>query len=158
MTQCQDLIPYCYDKLLSSGELILTTVNLAEQLLKLFCEKIPKQFIIIDGLDECDPQQRKLVLSFSLKIVDSCDDREPGKLRLLFVSQQCSDVEKALKTAEILKLTEKDNEKDIKKYVLGRLKEIQEKHSLEYHVTECIQESTVARSKGTPRNQNYQLN
>jgi hypothetical protein len=149
LNHCRELIPYCYEKYLSSGELNLTSPALAERLLKLFLEKIPKQFIIIDGLDECNPAQRKLVLSFFTSMVDRCDEREPGKLRVLFVSQDFHDIGKALQTADVMKLTPEDNENDIKAYVHDWSKRIREKYLLNDEQIEFIQESTLIRSKGS---------
>ena len=80
--KCPELIPYCYEKSQTSGELNLITTRLAEQLLKLFFERIARLYIVIDGLDECDLPQRKLVLSFFTAIVAHCDDYDPGKLRI----------------------------------------------------------------------------
>jgi hypothetical protein len=148
LNQCRELVPYCHDKFLSGGELTLTIPSLAEQLLKLFCEKIPKQYIIIDGLDECDPAQRKLILSFFTTMVDRCDERDPGKLRVLYVSQHYPDIERALQTATVLKLTTEDNKNDIKTYVHYWSTKIQQKYDLETDKVEYIRESTCVRSQG----------
>lgn len=149
LNHSRELIPYCYEKCLSSGELNLTSLALAERLLKLCFEKIPKQFIIIDGLDECNPLQRKLVLSFFASVVDKCDEREPGKLRVLFVSQDFPDIGKALQTADVMKLTQGDNKNDIKSYVYDWSKRIERKYDLDDEQTEYIQESTLIRSQGS---------
>jgi hypothetical protein len=149
LNQCRDLVPYCYDKITSSGEVKLTSPSLAEQLLKLFCEKIAKQYIIIDGLDECEKAQRKLVLSFFLETVDRCDERDPGKLRVLFVSQDYPDIEKALRTTTVFKLTAEDNKKDIMAYVCDWSTKIKKKYTLESNIVEYIQDSTCIRSQGT---------
>jgi hypothetical protein len=149
LNQCRELVPYCYDKSVSSGELTLTTTSLAMQLLKLFFERIPKSYIIIDGLGECDHMERKLVLSFFMTIVDHLD---PGKLRVLFVSQDYPDIGKALPTAVVFTLTAEDNENDIKTYVRDWSLKIQRKFSLEMDIVEYIQESTCIRSKGTINN------
>lgn len=149
LNRCRELIPYCYEKCLFSGELNLTSLALAEQLLKLFFEKIPKQFIIIDGLDECNPAQRKLVLLFFTSMVDKCDEREPGKLRVLFVSQDFPDIGKALQTADVMKLTPDDNKNDIKAYVYDWSKKIRSKYHLNDEQIEFIQESTLIRSQGS---------
>jgi hypothetical protein len=126
----------------------LTSSALAEQLLKLFFEKIPKHYIIIDGLDECNPAQRKLVLTFFTTIVDRCDEREPGKLRVLFVSQDFPDIGKALQTATIMKLTPEDNKNDIEAYINDWSKKIEKKYSVGIEEVEFIQESTLIRSQG----------
>lgn len=148
LNHCRELIPYCYDKFLSSGDLTLTTPSLAERLLSLFCEKITKQFVIIDGLDECDPAQRKLALQFFTTMVGRCDEHEPGKLRVLFVSQHYPDIEKALQTAAVLKLKSEDNKSDIKAYVHDWCGKIQQEFDLEMEDIEYIQESTCIRSNG----------
>lgn len=126
----------------------MTTTSLAEQLLKLFFEKIAKQYIIIDGLDECDPAQRRLVLSFFTTTVDRCDEHDPGKLRLLFVSQNYPDIAKALQAAPVLKLTAEDNKTDIKAYVRDWCKKIQDRYDIDFDKVEYIQESTCIRSNG----------
>jgi len=148
LNQCRELVPYCYDKFHSSGELILTSPTLAEQLMKLFCEKLPKQYIVIDGLDECDPSQRKLILSFFTAMVDRCDELDPGKLRVAFVSQYFQDIAKALQSAQELKLKPEDNKHDIEVYVRAWCIKIQQKYGLGTDQIKYIQESTCIRSQG----------
>ena len=146
--QCRDLLPYCHDKHLSSGELTLASANLAKNLLEVFCQKIPKQYIIIDGLDECDLAERKLVLSFFNTMVDRCDAQQPGKLRVLFVSQDYNDIRKALPTAAIISLGPMDNENDIKLYVEIWAVKIQQKFGLRNDQIDWVKTSTCTRAKG----------
>jgi len=126
----------------------LTSTTLAEQLLKYYFEMMSKQFIIIDGLDECNQGQRKLLLTFFNTMVDRCDEREPGKLRVLFISQAFPDIEKALLKAETLKLTEEDNKKDIKSYIEDWSKKIREFYGLTAEQAKFIVDSTMIRSRG----------
>ena len=149
LNKCRELIPYCYDKYSSSGEVNLTSTALAEQILKLFFEKIPKHFIIVDGLDECNQPQRKLLLTFFNSMVERCDEREPGKLRVLFVSQNFPDIVKALPTATIVNLTQEDNKSDIKAYVKSWTKKIKDRYDLTAKQAEFIEETTMIRSQGT---------
>jgi hypothetical protein len=148
LSQCHELIPWCHEKHLSSGELVLTSAGLAKQLLDVFCQKIPKQYIIIDGLDECDPAERKLVLSFFTAMVDRCDAQQPGKLRVLFVSQDFNDIRKALPTAATISLGPTDNEGDIKAYVEIWAAKIQRKFELDSDQVDWIEASTCARAQG----------
>ena len=127
---------------------MLTSTNLAEGLLKLFFEKIPKHFVIVDGLDECNQPQRKLILTFFNTMVDRCDEREPGKLRVLFVSQYFSDIAKALPTATVVNLTPEDNKNDIKAYVKHWTREIKDLYELTPKQAEFIEETTMIRSQG----------
>lgn len=126
----------------------MTSVNIAEQLFKLFLEILPKVFIIIDGLDECEISQRKLLLSSLTKQVDHWDERETGKLRIMFVSQQLADIDKALSTATVFSLSQLDNESDIKLFVETWCNKIQSKHELDMNHVEYIRDSTLIRSEG----------
>lgn len=148
LTQCRDLVPYCHDRKSSSGELTLASTHLTTQILELFCQKIPKQYIIIDGLDECETVERKQILAFFNRLVGRCDAYEPGKLRVLFVSQDYPDISKALPTAGIISMKPKDNENDIKGFVNKWAKKIQEKHELNDNQTEYIKLSTCEKAQG----------
>ena len=120
-------------------------------MLKLFFEKIPKQFIIIDGLDECDIQQRKLIMTFFTSMVNQCDELEPGKLRVLFVSQEFPDIAKALQTADTLKLTKEHNENDIKSFIRDWSGRIRTKYNITPEQADFIEESTFVRAQGNSR-------
>ncbi|KAG4441876.1 hypothetical protein IFR05_002617 [Cadophora sp. M221] len=144
----RDLIPYCHDRMVSTGEINLTTTTLAESLLKILFEKAENTRIVIDGLDECDADQRKLLLAFFTDAVDHFDERDPGKLRVLFISQDYLDIQKGLQSATVLKLTSEDNEADIKTYVREWSLKFQSKYELDPVMLEEIQESTCARAKG----------
>jgi hypothetical protein len=82
-------------------------------------------------------------------MVDRCDEREPGKLRVLFVSQDFPDIKKSLQTASVMKLTPEDNKDDIVAYVHDWSKKIREKYYLNDEQVEFIQESTLIRSQGS---------
>lgn len=148
LSQNRDLVRYFHDKFLSSGQTTLESINLGKQLLKQLCEQIPKLFIIIDGLDECESQERKLILSFYTDMVGHCDSSQPGKLRLLFVSQDYNDIKKALSVGEVLSLRPSDNKFDIRIYVDHWAAKIRQKHELDGQQIENIKESTCARAQG----------
>jgi hypothetical protein len=149
LPRCPDFVPYCYEKCLSGGELILTSATLTKQLLELFCERLEKIFFVIDGLDECGPPERKSLVQALIAMVDKCDSYQPGKLRVLLVSQDLPDIRKALLAATIVSLEPKDNERDIKRYVKEWTDKIQKHHELDETQAEFIRESTFVRAKGT---------
>jgi hypothetical protein len=149
--QCRDLVPFCHDKYSASGELTLTSANSAKQLVELFCQRISQQYIIIDGLDECDITERKLVMSFFSLLVDRFEMKEPGKLRVLFVSQDENDIRKSLTTAAWIPLDPKDNAKDIKTFVHKWALSIQQKFDLDDQSINYIEESTCFRAQGIER-------
>ena len=84
---------------------------------------IPKTFIIIDGIDECDSKERKSILDFfSLAISE-----DEGNLRVLFVSQELNDVKTALHEAETLRLNEEHVMHDVRNYTIKTSLKIQER-------------------------------
>lgn len=151
LNKCHDLVPHCYEKSLGSGEIRLTSLSLAQNLLALFCEKIPRQCIIIDGIDECDQAQRKLLFEFWLDLVRKIEDRDPGKIRIAFISQLFPDIEKALQEFTVLKLTSKHNQEDIEKFTESWCVKIQEKHDPrgeQMDKFQFIKEATCIRAEG----------
>ena len=148
VTQCRDLVPHFYDKYLASGELTLNSAKLIKQLLELCCDSLAKQYIIIDGLDECSKAERNLVMSFFNSLVDRHDTKAPGKTRILFVSQDEFDIEKGLSTAAVIRLNPTDNESDIRWFVRESCMEIQTTYELDNLQVADIMESTCVRAKG----------
>jgi hypothetical protein len=148
LNHCRDLIPYCYEKYQISGELNLTSSALAEQLLKLSFELIPKSTTVIDGLDECTSDQRKSIMTFFTMMVNKCDEKDAGKLRVLFISQDFPDIAKGLQAADTLRITSKDNEKDIEAYIHHWSRKISDKYTLDETQKNFISESTLLRSHG----------
>lgn len=131
LTQNRSILPFCFDKTLTKGELTMTSTATAQEMLELFFESSPKQYIIIDGLDECSPVERKLVVSFFSSILHKFDSKEPGKLRLLFVSQNEDDIKKALSTAALVSLGPDDIENDLQIFTRKWSGKIGQKHHLD---------------------------
>ena len=148
ITHHRALMPFFHDKYLSSRESSLSSVALAKQLFELVCKTVPRQYVIIDGLDECDSSERKLILSFFTDLVEKFDKETPGKLRVLFISQEYSDIKSCLGKANIIPLTPSDNENDIRMYVNKWALEIQLKFELDTPQVEFIEASTVGRAHG----------
>lgn len=158
ITQSRDLVPYCHDKYQSSGEVTLTSAGPAKQLLELLWQRIPKYSVIIDGLDECGAQERKSVLSFFTSLVDRFDAKKPGKLRVLFVSQDETDIKKALATAISIPLSPTDNANDIKLFVRKWSSRIRQKFELDDAQVDYIIDSTCIRADGTEHLRNLTTN
>lgn len=76
--------------------------------------KDARVFMVFDGVDECDLVERRMILSTMTTIINN--NREPGKYRVLFVSQYESDIKGLLRSAEVIRITEKDNEDEIGEY------------------------------------------
>jgi hypothetical protein len=132
--ECHNLLPYCHDKTL--GELSPSFAT-TETLLTCFCNTFPKLYLIIDGLDECHQDKRKQILTLVTKIITICDNKEPGKLRILILSRDLPDIRTALGISTNLDLQRKDTVTDITNYVKYRQELLQRKFK---HLT--VEEST----------------
>jgi hypothetical protein len=143
-----DLLPWCYEKFLTSGQLVLSSENLCKELLRALLLGAPKTFIIIDGLDECNRSDWKPLLNFLAEIVNVCDVQVPGKLRVMIISQNEDNIRNNLRTFSEIALKANDNELDIQKYVQGWCRKIQEKFELEDEETDYICRSTCYRASG----------
>lgn len=157
LDQFPQLLPPCHTRQTSSGEPTLRSLPLAKKLFEDFAFTIPKLFIIVDGLDECEQMERKQILDFFVEVVGKCDTEEPGKLRVLFVSQDYADIRKALHSSSIARIVPKvislsssDNERDICSYVRIWVDRIANKYTpLNEELLEYLRNLTVARAKGT---------
>lgn len=156
MYQYPDLLPPCHTKRAGSGEPVLRSLQLAKKLFEDFCSIPEKIFIIIDGLDECEQVERKQLLEFLIEIVTQCDTVEPGKLRIMIVSQDYVDIRRALKSSSVTKIVPKivsmsasDNENDIHSYVRIWVDRIATNNEpFDNEAKEYLRNLTVARAKG----------
>jgi hypothetical protein len=159
LDQYPTLLPPCYTKRTSSGEPVLRSLHQAKKLFEDCCSVIPKLFVIVDGLDECEVE-RKQAIDIFIGIVGLCDADEQGKLRVLFVSQEYADIRRALHstaatrtTPRIIQLVDTDVETDISTYVRLWVDRIASKFtSAESPFTgdmkEYLRNLTVANAKG----------
>lgn len=156
---CDDLVPFCHDKLNTTPDLTLTTQSQAKQLLELSCKTIPKQFIIIDGLDECEKSQRKNLLEILTAIVKACDEMSNcGKPRILFISRKLGDIERYLAEASWMEIRNA-NRKDIEAFVCHKMEILKGKFDLgqEPELTGPLQEFILIHASGTsPRHRPFE--
>lgn len=142
------MIPVCYNKMSESGFGNLNNPDIAKQLLSLYFESTPRQFIVIDGLDECELPEIKQVLQFFVQAVAKCDGYDPGKLRVVLTSFFLHEMKKQLDSANILEIKEKDNADDIEAYVKAEVRSL-DRYNLEPQVKKDIIDSTCRNTHGT---------
>jgi hypothetical protein len=154
------LLPSFYSRRTSSGDATLRSLNIAKKLLEDCCSIVPKLFLVIDGLDECELPERKEALEILTKLVGECNANDPGKLRVLVVSQYYQDIQRALHSSGAIKLapaviqiSETDNEKDIKTYIKIwwdkiALKNSSEENPFTEDMKEYLRNLTLANAKG----------
>jgi hypothetical protein len=150
------MLPPCYTRRTFSGEPSLRSPTQARKLFEDFCETIPKLFIVIDGLDECEKVERNQVLDVLTEVVGQCDMKDPGKLRLLLVSQDYADIRKGFHSSalsrmapKILQISDTNNNGDIQAYTRMWVNRIASRFSpFTDELKEYLQNLTVANAKG----------
>ncbi|KAH8594339.1 hypothetical protein B0O99DRAFT_574078 [Bisporella sp. PMI_857] len=140
------LLPYIYDKCIGSGNTSLVSSQMCDEILRTCLKTMSEAYIIIDGIDECDPTERKTILSFFISIIERAN--AAAKLRALFVSQDENDIRKSLRTASVLKLTDAHNRSDIESYTSHWVSKIQAKFSLPQKTAEYIKSAVCEGSDG----------
>ena len=150
-----DMLAPCYTKRSNSGEPSLRSLSQARRLLEDFCSVIPKLFIIIDGVDECEKAERSQTIDVLMGLIGKCDVTEPGKLSVLVVSQNYGDIRKRLQSSattgvvpEILEINHTDNEGDIRAYAEVWVKRIATRFDFTPDISEYLENLTVERAKG----------
>jgi hypothetical protein len=124
IAQIPQLLPPCYKMYVSSGDRTLRSLAVATRLLEDICTILPKIYVVVDGLNECEHVERNQIVEILTNIVSQCEKAEPGKFRLLFVSQHLTDIQRPLRYSSgngpvplVIHLSEADNKNDINTYV-----------------------------------------
>ncbi|KAH8800405.1 hypothetical protein F5884DRAFT_863111 [Xylogone sp. PMI_703] len=126
LRQNQSILPYLYDECLKSAKVTLATSQDCIKLLRTVLQAVPQTFLIIDGIDECDQKERRLILNFFISSITD-NSITPRKLRGLFISQELNDIKSALHIADVIQLRKDHNESDIRNYAEKWAKRIQER-------------------------------
>ncbi|WKT53623.1 P-loop containing nucleoside triphosphate hydrolase [Fusarium oxysporum f. sp. vasinfectum] len=116
LRQDKDLLTYLYRKCCDSGEALLTSQALLEELLAFAFRSCERTYIIIDGLDECERSERKAITQWFRKLIETLPATEPDRLRCLFVSQDDGVGRKDLDDLVSIKIGVEDNKEDILEY------------------------------------------
>jgi hypothetical protein len=90
LKQDRNLLLYFYQQCCDSTEAVLTSPEKVNKLLDFAFKNCKSAYIIIDGLDECERDQRKSIAQWFRTLVESLPVAEPWRLRCLFISQNDS--------------------------------------------------------------------
>lgn len=130
-----------------SGEPVLTSPPLIDKLLEFAFENCRKAYIIIDGLDECERQEKKQIVLKFRGLVEDLPSTEPDRLRSLFVSQDDGVAGKDFAGISRIKITATDSRDDVDEYSRVEAEKLKETFVLsDGLITTMI--STVADSAG----------
>ncbi|KAI0192374.1 hypothetical protein EV127DRAFT_426763 [Xylaria flabelliformis] len=126
LKQDNGLLPSFYQKSCRSGEAVLTSPALIEELLALAFGNCKSAYIILDGLDECPRDQRKHITQWFRKLIEDLPKNEPEKVRCLFVSQDDGVARKDFAGFASIKIKPEDNKHDIEEYSRKEAKTLKE--------------------------------
>ncbi|RSL99877.1 hypothetical protein CDV31_012011 [Fusarium ambrosium] len=121
------IVPLCHDKMTQGGCDHLSNADTAKSLIETIVQYNPRQYIIIDGLDECKPIEIRQTAEFFTKLVDTCNNtnQERGQLRLMFMSQDLPEIKNYITEEDaedaIIALKSTDNAEDIRAFVKKKL-------------------------------------
>lgn len=131
---------------IASSQTSLNSIQLCKEILDVAIKSCSKTYIIIDGIDECDMKERKMIISFFTSLVDT--QTQPGNIRSLFVSQDENDIKKMLATASVIRVSSDNNKADIERFAGKWAFKITEKFALSKEVQDFITEIVTNRSDG----------
>ncbi|KAF4976357.1 hypothetical protein FZEAL_6955 [Fusarium zealandicum] len=149
LSQDDSLLLYFEDKMAtSSGNAILSSSALAKDLLKTALES-RKTFVILDGIDECDREQRKEICSWFRSIVERLPRTKQDEIRCLFVSQDDGIARKDLSVLPVVNIGPEQNNNDIGAFSRQWNDRIKERFgSLKELGLDHLDEIVTAKSKG----------
>ncbi|KAF4628757.1 hypothetical protein G7Y89_g9399 [Cudoniella acicularis] len=140
------ILNYLHEQCINSGQKFLTSMETSKELLRTCFGTVVQTYMIIDGLDECDKSERKIILPFFASLVEQ-DDR-PGNTRVLIVSQDEEDIRRHLRSATVLRLNESHNKADIEAYTMRWLEKIMLKFKISTPTEEHIKTAVCNGSDG----------
>ncbi|KAI4598575.1 hypothetical protein KJ359_002988 [Pestalotiopsis sp. 9143b] len=111
-----ELLPTFYQKFCRSGDAALSSPGMVEELLTLAFGNCKSAYIILDGLDECPRDQRKIITQWFRHLIENLSNSEPERLRCLFVSQDDGFARKDFAGLANVKIRAEDSQQDIEKY------------------------------------------
>ncbi|KAL2679252.1 hypothetical protein Neosp_010019 [[Neocosmospora] mangrovei] len=87
-------------------------------------------YIVIDGLDECGRDERKVITQWFRRLVESLPHSDPDRLRCLFVSQDDGVARKDLRDIASINIVAEGNKNDIHQYSIAMASKLKDKFEL----------------------------
>jgi hypothetical protein len=129
IVQILDLNPACLDylheKRISSSERHPNSPHLLQEILGELCTNHDLLFMCIDGLDECDPSERSLILSLIGRITKA--SRADQNVRFFVTGRKENDIERSLSSAIRLNIKAQHVENDILFYIKAQTTKLRER-------------------------------
>ncbi|KAH8173584.1 NACHT domain-containing protein [Sarocladium implicatum] len=112
LMQHDALLDYLYTTMSNGHAGNVSTKAEAGRLLD-FSLRVRKTFVVLDGLDECDRDERLHICEWFRSTVEKLDRKQHGDIRCLFICQEDGIANKDLRDIAHLRITSELNRKDI---------------------------------------------
>ncbi|KAK8069384.1 hypothetical protein PG994_006000 [Apiospora phragmitis] len=148
LTQDTTLLPLVYENMRTeNGEAVLKKTDNTKMLLDLAL-RCRKTYLIIDGIDECERDERKKICSWFSNIVDSLGRTQADEIRCIFVSQDDGIARKDLSGLSAISITTENTERDIHIYSTEWQAKIEQKFGTFQEYELNIAKVVTAKSQG----------
>jgi hypothetical protein len=153
ISQTPNLVDYVIPYLGTPGQTIQTVSSL-ETLWIIFSKivddaKFPPTICVIDGLDECDEQLRRILVPRMIHLLSGTSDSKAfGKFKLAVLSREIHD----LRGCTQIRLDPDNNEKvidDIERFVSARVKELKRIEGFTGKAQSHVEQTLLSRAQGT---------
>ncbi|KEF62317.1 uncharacterized protein A1O9_00289 [Exophiala aquamarina CBS 119918] len=144
-----NLVSYFREQRYQKSEITLSLESTARQLFETVAWERDRQYIILDGLDECLGKDRKTILSFLMALIAKIDAKTPSKFRLLVISQSESDIRNLLERAQQFEIKAVDNAEDIAIFVRTWMIKLRQRFELEDGVSISLEKRICALARAT---------
>jgi len=115
LSQNPHLLPYFHEKAYLSNGTVLSSTDIADEMLQTTLNSCERTYLIIDGLDECGQTERTKISSRFLRITQALAPADMGSIRCFFVSQDDGTARKTLGDLPTIKITT-ENKEDLKDF------------------------------------------
>lgn len=113
LEQERHLLPYFDQECCTSKEPILQTPEKIQKLLDTALKHCKSAYIVLDGLDECEREERKQISAWFRERVENAPHNEPLKLRCLFTSRDDGHGRKDFEDIDTIIVDSSDIAKDL---------------------------------------------
>jgi hypothetical protein len=148
LSQNEALLPYLFEKASTSGQVVLESPMLTKELLETALKSSEMVYIVLDGLDECDPNEKKAIILWFKSVINALPDTEFDSIRCLFISQDDGEVGNLLSGIPAISIKPEDTRLDILTYATIWSRKIQKKFDLLDDKREDILTTVVERADG----------
>ncbi|KAJ5768868.1 hypothetical protein N7520_003427, partial [Penicillium odoratum] len=125
--QDKDLLLYFYQERCNSKEAVLAVPDQVRRLLTFAFQNCKNAYIILDGLDECKRDDRKDIVQWFIKLVESLPVSESSRLRCLFTSRDDGPGRKDFENIDILTIRQQDTQGDLQRYCQFQAERLKDK-------------------------------